>query len=76
MKADSRWQSVNNGVPQGSILEPILFNIINDLDGRIECTFSKFSDDKNVEGGFDTSDGSTALQKTLTGWRSELEGVS
>lgn len=42
----SKLKQVTSGIPQGSILEPTLFNIfINDTDSVIVCTLSKFLDD-------------------------------
>ena len=45
----SNWKSVLSGVPQGSILGPILFLIyINDLDDDITSKVLKFADDTKV----------------------------
>ena len=45
----SNWKSVLSGVPQGSVLGPILFLLyINDLEDDISSKVLKFADDTKV----------------------------
>ena len=62
----SEWENVTSGVPQGSVLGPLLFLIfINDLDNGINSNMLKFADDTKLYRGINSIEDSVMLQEDL-----------
>ena len=62
----SSWTSVTSGVPQGSVLGPLLFNIfINDLPSIVQSPLVSFADDTKVFRKIQSEDDYLKLQQDL-----------
>ena len=62
----SKWSRVWSGVPQGSVLGPLLFVVfINDIDSGIVSKISKFADDTKMGCGVDTEEEADVLRRDI-----------
>jgi len=54
----SRWRLVTSGVPQGSILGPVVYNLfISNINSGIKCTLGTFADNTKLSGVLNMPEG-------------------
>ena len=62
----SQWARVKCGVPQGSVLGPLLFTLyINNLHDNITCGIKLFTDDTKIYSAIKDNSDTLFLQKNL-----------
>jgi len=68
------WMPVSSSIPQGSILDPVIFNFfISDLDDGIECTLSSSVYDRKIGIVADTLEGHAAFHRDLDRLKSQID---
>ena len=61
-----KWTEVRSGVPQGSVLGPLLFTIfIDDIDEGVLFKISKFADDTKIASHVNTLNDIRSVQRTF-----------
>ena len=67
-EAETFWLEVRQGVPQGTVLEPLLFNLdVNDLPHFANCSLNHYADDAVVYTfGFNNTDSRLHLEKSIS----------
>jgi ribonuclease P/MRP protein subunit RPP40 len=64
--SESSWAPVLSGIPQGSILGPILFSLfVNDIPGQVKSLISMFADDTKIYTALSADDSMFQLQEDL-----------
>ena len=64
--SQSKWATISSGVPQGSVLGPLLFLIyVNDMEKNIDTQISKFADDTKLFGRASSDNQCAAIQMSL-----------
>ena len=73
----SNWQPVTSGIPQGSVLGPILFTIfINDMPAIVESTMKLFADEAKIFKAIESFDDINVIQddiNKLLKWSTEWQ---